>query len=139
MDVHSPEKRSFNMSKIRSKNTKPEILVRKWLWKNNYRYRLYASDLPGKPDIVFRSRKAVIFVHGCFWHQHGCKYSSAPKSHQDFWIKKFELNIKRDKKNIENLLNQGWQVLILWECEIKKWEDEAEPKLKSFLDNIFSV
>lgn len=122
------------MSKIRGKNTKPEILVRKWLWKNGYRYRLHASDLSGKPDIVFRSKKAVIFIHGCFWHRHhGCKYSSTPKTHQDFWSAKFELNIKRDKENLKHLENQGWNILILWECEIKNWELQAEPKLKEFL------
>lgn len=137
MDVHTPEQRSFNMSKIKGKNTKPEILVRKWLWQNGYRYRLHASDLPGKPDIIFRSRKIVIFVHGCFWHRHGCKYSSKPKTNQDFWSAKFELNIRRDEKNLDILRNQGWHILILWECEIKNWNGLAEPKLKKFLRQFY--
>lgn len=133
MDVHSPEQRSFNMSRIKGKNTKPEIRVRKWLWKNGYRYRLHATELPGKPDIVFRSRKILIFVHGCFWHRHGCKYSSTPKTNPDFWSAKFELNIRRDEKNLNILLSHEWHVLTLWECEIKNWNFLAEPKLKKFL------
>lgn len=137
MDVHSLEKRSFNMSKIKGKNTRPEMSVRRWLWKNGYRYRLHSSDLPGKPDIVFRSKQAVIFIHGCFWHRHGCKYSSMPKTHQDFWMSKFQHNIERDRKNLALLKSEKWEVLILWECEIKKWECLAEPKLKEFLASVF--
>lgn len=136
MDVHSPEQRSFNMSRIKGKNTKPEIQVRKWLWKNGYRYRLHATELPGKPDIVFRSRKILIFVHGCFWHRHGCKYSSTPKTNPDFWSAKFELNIRRDEKNLNILLSHGWHVLTLWECEIKKLEFPRRTKTEKILTSI---
>ncbi len=93
MDIHSPEQRSFNMSRIKGVNTRPEMLVRKLLWANGYRYRLHAKDLPGKPDIVFRGSKAAIFVHGCFWHRHGCRYTTMPSTRQEFWIKKFADNI----------------------------------------------
>lgn len=133
MDVHSPEQRTFNMSKIKGENTKPEIRVRRWLWGNGYRYRLHVRDLPGKPDIVFRSRKVAIFVHGCFWHRHGCKYTTMPSTRQEFWAEKFAGNMERDKKNIQLLHELGWSVLVLWECEIKNWLEEAEPKLSNFL------
>lgn len=137
MDVHTPEQRSFNMSQIKGKNTRPEMIVRKWLWQNGYRYRLHATDLPGKPDIVFRSRRAVIFVHGCFWHRHGCKYSSMPKTRQEFWSEKFRLNILRDQRNFKLLQDQGWKILILWECEIKNWRYKAEPELAAFMESLF--
>lgn len=133
MDVHSPEQRTFNMSKIKGANTKPEMLVRRWLRENGYRYRLHFRDLPGKPDIVFRSRKMVIFVHGCFWHRHGCKYTTMPSTRQEFWAEKFAGNIERDRKNIQLLHELGWSIMVLWECEIKNWSEEAEPKLNKFL------
>lgn len=135
MDVHTPIKRSFNMSKIKNKDTKPEIVVRKWLWKNNYRYRLHAQNLPGRPDIVFKSRKSIIFIHGCFWHRHDCKYATIPASRQDFWIKKFQKNVERDRKNMQSLDELGWRVLIIWECEIRKWSCFTELKIKHFLDS----
>lgn len=137
MDVHSPEQRAFNMSKIKGVNTKPEMLVRKWLWTNGYRYRLHAKDLPGKPDIVFRGRKAAIFVHGCFWHRHGCRYTTVPSTRQEFWLEKFSENMERDKKNVQFLCEQGWHVLLLWECEIKNWSEKSEPKLNEFLRDVF--
>ncbi|QRF88868.1 very short patch repair endonuclease [Alcaligenes nematophilus] len=139
MDIHSPEQRSFNMSRIKGANTRPEMLVRKWLWANGYRYRLHARDLPGKPDIVFRGRKAAIFVHGCFWHRHGCRYTTMPSTRQEFWIKKFADNMERDKKNAQFLCEQSWNVLLLWECEIKSWSAKAEPKLNEFLRDVFGT
>ena len=114
------EKRSRNMSAIRSKNTKPEIAVRKLLHSMGYRFRLHRKDLPGSPDIVLPKYKTVIFVHGCFWHRHkNCKYASTPKTRQEFWEAKFRENINRDKLNQENLSSKGWKIIIVWECEIK--------------------
>ena len=114
------EQRSRNMSAIKSKNTKPEIKVRKVLHSMGYRFRLHSKDLPGSPDIVLPKFKTVIFVHGCFWHRHeNCKYASTPKTRQEFWNKKFNENINRDKINQENLSSKGWKIIIVWECEIK--------------------
>ena len=114
------EQRSRNMSAIKSKNTKPEIKVRKVLHSMGYRFRLHRKDLPGSPDIVLPKYKTVIFVHGCFWHRHkNCKYASTPKTRQEFWEAKFRENINRDKLNQENLSSKGWKIIILWECEIK--------------------
>ena len=114
------EQRSRNMSAIKSKNTKPEIAVRKLLHSMGYRFRLHRKDLPGSPDIVLPKYKTVIFVHGCFWHRHqNCKYASTPKTRQEFWNKKFNENINRDKINQENLSSKGWKIIIVWECEIK--------------------
>ncbi len=135
MDVHSPEQRSFNMSRIRSRNTRPEMIVRKWLWANGYRYRLHRKDLPGKPDIVLSKYRTVIFVHGCFWHRHGCRYTTVPSSRKEFWEKKFESNVQRDITNRKNLEKAGWNVLILWECEIKNSEKFKEIIL-SFMNEI---
>lgn len=125
VDVHSSERRSYNMSRIKGKDTKPEMIVRKWLWHNDYRYRLHYRKLPGKPDIVFPGRKKVIFVHGCFWHKHDCNYFKWPKSNPDFWKKKIEGNVIRDNKNYSNLNYQGWEYLVVWECETK--EKNLEP------------
>ena len=114
------EQRSRNMSAIKSKNTKPEIAVRKLLHSMGYRFRLHRKDLPGSPDIVLPKYKTVIFVHGCFWHRHqNCKYASNPKTRREFWEKKFKENIERDKKTQEKLKNLGWKTKIVWECEIK--------------------
>ena len=114
------EQRSRNMSAIKSKNTKPEIKVRKILHSIGYRFRLHRKDLPGSPDIVLPKYKTVIFVHGCFWHRHkNCKYASTPKTRQEFWEAKFRENINRDKLNQENLSSKGWKIIIVWECEIK--------------------
>jgi len=119
MDVHSPKQRSYNMSKIRGKDTKPELLVRKWLWANGYRYRLHYKKLPGKPDIVFPSRKKVILVHGCFWHRHKCRYFKWPKSNEEFWRQKIEGNVHRDQKNFSSLIASDWICLVIWECALK--------------------
>ena len=114
------EQRSRNMSAIKSKNTKPEIKVRKILHSMGYRFRLHRKDLPGSPDIVLPKYKTVIFVQGCFWHRHkNCKYASTPKTRQEFWEAKFRENINRDKLNQENLSSKGWKIIIVWECEIK--------------------
>jgi DNA mismatch endonuclease (patch repair protein) len=133
MDVLTPEQRHFNMSQIHPKDTKPELCVRKWLWQNGYRYRLHRKDLPGKPDIVLPKYRAVIFVHGCFWHKHNCKYGSTPKTNKDFWNKKLSGNVERDKKNIKMLIELNWRVLVIWECEIIKWNSELEAKIRGFL------
>ncbi len=117
------EQRSRNMSAIKSKNTKPEIAVRKLLHSMGYRFRLHKKDLPGSPDIVLPKYKTVIFVHGCFWHRHqNCKYASNPKTRREFWEKKFKENIERDKKTQEKLKNLGWKTNIVWECEVKNRE-----------------
>ena len=111
--------RSKNMSAIKSKNTKPEIIVRKFLHSKGYRFRIHRKDLPGCPDIVLPKYKTVIFVNGCFWHRHqGCKYKTTPKTRKDFWENKFNENIKRDKNNFKELKNLNWKVLVIWECEL---------------------
>ena len=113
------EQRSRNMSAIKSKNTKPEIKVRKVLHSMGYRFRLHRKDLPGSPDIVLPKYKTVIFVHGCFWHRHeNCKYASTPKTRKEFWENKFKANVKRDKNNFKELKNLNWKVLVIWECEL---------------------
>jgi len=106
------------MAAIRGKDTKPEMLVRRYLHRAGFRYRLHAKDLPGKPDIVLPKYRAVIFVHGCFWHRHeGCKNAVMPKTNEAFWRKKLEGNVQRDRRNEEKLKKQGWRVLTVWECE----------------------
>ncbi len=108
------------MGQIRSKNTKPEIIVRQILHKSGYRFRIHRKDLPGCPDIVLPKYKTVIQVHGCFWHRHkNCKFAYTPKTRNDFWENKFNVNIERDKHMITSLQNLGWKVIIVWECETK--------------------
>lgn len=120
-DVHSPEKRSYNMSHIRCKNTKPEELVRKYLFSQGFRYRKNDPRFPGKPDIVLPKYKTIIFVNGCFWHGHkGCKYFVWPQNNAEFWKKKISGNISRDLKNCSLLKEQGWSVITIWECQLKK-------------------
>lgn len=120
-DVHSKETRSYNMSKIRSKDTKPEMIVRKFLHSQGFRYRLHVKDLPGKPDIVLPKYKTVIFVHGCFWHGHeGCKYFVIPKTRTDWWSEKIFRNKHKDALSSQILINNGWNVVEVWECELKK-------------------
>ena len=117
-DRLTKEHRSWNMSRIRSKNTKPEIIVRSVLHRMGYRFRLHVKALPGKPDIVLRKYNTVIFVHGCYWHRHkGCKYTYNPKSRTEFWQQKFNQNIERDNKVARELKALGWKVIIIWECE----------------------
>ena len=128
------EQRSRNMSAIKSKNTKPEIKVRKVLHSMGYRFRIHAKDLPGSPDIVLPKYKTVIFVHGCFWHRHeNCKYASTPKTRQEFWEAKFRENINRDKLNQENLSSKGWKIIIIWECEIKNKKINLEKIFKKVI------
>lgn len=129
MDRLTPEKRSWNMSRIRSKDTKPEITVRKWLYNNGYRYRIHYEKIPGKPDIVFPGKKTVIFIHGCFWHRHpGCKYAYTPKSNINRWQKKFDDNVKRDRTVRKQLENLGWKIIVIWECQVK---DESYKEILS--------
>lgn len=120
-DVHDKATRSYNMSQIKGKNTKPEILVRRFLFSNGFRYRLHDKKLPGKPDIVLRKYKTVIFVHGCYWHRHeGCSYCTFPKSNTEFWINKFEGTKIRDKIHREKLEESGWKVIVIWECQLRR-------------------
>lgn len=133
MDSLSPEKRSENMRRIRHKNTKPEMKIRSLLHRCGYRFRLHRKDLPGKPDIVLAKYKTVIFVNGCFWHRHkNCKYAYNPKTNVDFWEKKFEENVKRDQSNYAQLRQSGWQVIVIWECELRDIE-ALETRLKDTL------
>lgn len=136
MDLLSTEKRSWNMSRIRSKNTKPEIVLRKVLHKMGFRYRLYDKKLPGSPDLVFSKHKTVIFVHGCFWHRHGCKQTTMPSTREEFWKAKFEANVERDKMNIQSLHANGWRVMVVWECELKNaTKTDLFQKIRNFLQN----
>lgn len=119
-DVHEPEVRSYNMSRIRSKDTKPEMIVRRFLHKNGFRYRLHVKDLPGKPDIVLPKYKTAIFVNGCFWHGHeNCKFYKLSQTRADWWKAKIDKNIKNDLSNQRQLAKLGYRVFTIWECEIK--------------------
>ncbi len=120
-DVHDKETRSYNMSRIKSKDTKPEMLVRKFLHAQGFRYRLHVKNLSGKPDIVLPKYKTVIFVHGCFWHGHeNCKYFVVPKTRTEWWKNKINGNITNDNRAVKSLEISGWQVVTLWTCELKK-------------------
>lgn len=133
MDVHSKAVRSFNMSRIRSTNTKPELLVRSLVHRLGYRFRLHRSDLPGKPDLVFVTKRKVIFVHGCFWHFHRCKRGQVrPKSNFEFWQTKRTGNKIRDARICRKLKATGWQVLTIWQCELRN-EEKLIQKLSRFL------
>ena len=134
-DVHSKAVRSYNMSRIRGKDTKPELLVRRFLFANGLRYRLYDKKLPGKPDIILKRFKTVIFVQGCFWHGHdNCKYFVVPKTRTEFWLDKIEGNKKRDEENVPFLKNNGWNIIIVYECQLKK--EKREATLNDILQNI---
>ena len=131
MDVHDKETRSYNMSQIKGKNTKPEIIVRKYLFSKGFRYRINVKSLPGSPDIVLKKYNTAIFINGCFWHGHeGCKYFVWPKTRKEFWKEKIQSNIQRDNKNIALLKDEGWNVITIWECELKK------DKVQSTLENL---
>ena len=120
-DTKTPAERSENMSRIRSSNTKPEEIVRKYLFRHGFRYRKNDKRYPGKPDIVLPKYRTVIFVNGCFWHKHeGCKYFVWPKSNPEFWRNKIENNVLRDKDNYAKLAKDGWKIIVIWECELKK-------------------
>ncbi len=126
-DIVSPEQRSRNMAAIRSKDTKPEIYLRKLLFAHGYRYRLMAKDIPGHPDIFLRKYNTAIFVHGCFWHRHpGCKYAYTPGTRVEFWQKKFADNVRRDAVVREELRAQGVRCLVVWECTIKRMRKSAK-------------
>lgn len=127
-DVLTPEQRRLNMSRIKGKNTKPEMLIRRGLHARGFRYRLHDRSLPGRPDLVFRKYNAVVFIHGCFWHAHGCVMSKLPATRQDFWEAKLSANAARDRKSVEELQSNGWRVLIIWECALRgpqRWTKEA--------------
>jgi DNA mismatch endonuclease (patch repair protein) len=135
-DVHEPEVRSYNMSQIQGKDTKPEMIVRKFLHSNGFRYRLHAKDLPGKPDLVFPKYNSVIFVHGCFWHAHeNCKYFKIPKTRTEWWKEKLYGNRERDERNIKELEGEGWNVIVVWECELKS---DKENKLERIAEELES-
>jgi DNA mismatch endonuclease (patch repair protein) len=135
MDVHSPERRSFNMSRIKSRDTKPEKVVRSIVHGLGYRYRLHKPDLPGKPDIVLVRHRKIIDVHGCFFHMHKCKYGRVmPATNTEFWKTKRLSNMIRDRRNLRALKRDGWKVLIVWECEIRDYVS-LERKLQYFLSS----
>ena len=126
MDRLTPQQRSKNMSAIHSKDTKPEIVVRKGLWSRGFRYRLNDKRLPGHPDLVLRKYRTCIFINGCFWHKHdGCKYFVWPKNHAEFWKEKIEKNAVRDARNYDLLKKAGWHVIVIWECELKPQTRES--------------
>ena len=125
-DVHSKETRSYNMSRIKNHNTKPEIIVRKYLFHRGFRYRINVKNLPGKPDIVLPRYKIVIFINGCFWHKHeGCPYFVIPKTRTEWWMDKINKNKTRDTEQQKQLQEAGWTVLIIWECELKPKQRES--------------
>ncbi len=136
-DVHSPEIRSYNMSRIRGKDTKPEEKVRKYLFSRGFRYRKNDARLPGKPDIVLPKYKTVVFVNGCFWHKHeGCRYFVWPKNNAEFWKSKIEKNVERDLRVQKELRSLGWKVLTVWECELKsaRFEETMAQVVQRILD-----
>lgn len=138
-DPLSPAERSERMGRVRNKDTKPEMLVRRLAHSMGYRYRLHSGKLPGRPDMVFAGRGKVIFVHGCFWHRHGevtgetCPLTRTPKSRLDFWKAKFEGNKERDRRNLARLREEGWEPLVVWECQTRD-VDELSSRIRRFLD-----
>ena len=136
-DNHTKEIRSMNMSHIRSKNTKPEEIVRKYLFSKGLRYRKNVRKLPGCPDIVLKKYKVVIIVNGCFWHKHDCGRFVWPSSNVEYWSKKINRNVERDAQNTALLTEQGWRVLIIWECQLKK--KVAEKNLEMLYDKIIEI
>ena len=135
-DTVTPQRRSEIMSNIRAKGMKPEMAVRRLIHAMGYRYRLHRKDLPGKPDLVFPGRRKVIFVHGCFWHQHtdpSCKIARRPQSNQDYWLPKLERNTTRDAEHQALLMQQGWDVLVTWECEVEAGGGIAD-RIREFLE-----
>ncbi len=130
-DVHEPKTRSYNMSQIKATDTKPEMVVRKYLHSKGFRYRLHVKDLPGKPDLVLPMYKTVIFVHGCFWHAHEeCKYFKLPKTRTEWWYGKLNSNKARDEKHYQELKGMNWNVIVIWECKLNpKMQEETLNKL----------
>ncbi len=136
-DVHSPEGRSFNMSRIRSRDTKPELIVRSLVHQLGFRFRLHRKDLPGKPDLVLPAHRKIIFVHGCFWHMHRCRYGKVvPKTNAEFWQTKRRGNVLRDRANQRMLRKLDWEVLVVWECWTKNINEQLLPALQSFLATV---
>ena len=134
-DVHDKATRSYNMSQIKSKDTTPEIIVRKYLFSHGYRYRINYPKLKGKPDIVLPKYKTVIFINGCFWHGHNnCKYFVIPKTRTEWWIEKITNNVKRDEKNHKFLKDSGWEVIVIWGCQLRT--DKRVQTLNSLLDKL---
>ena len=132
-DHLTKDKRSWNMSRIRAKNTKPELIVRKYLYSEGFRYRVHSKILPGKPDLSNQAKKTAIFVNGCFWHQHkGCKRATIPKTNKSYWLPKLDKNVSRFNDNTDKLLKMGWKVFIVWECETND-EDKLKSKLKKLI------
>jgi|SRR6185436_720652 len=130
-DVLTRAQRSFNMSRIRSKNTSPEMFVRRLVHGLGFRYRLHGAKLPGRPDLVFASKRRVIFVHGCYWHMHDCPYGRVkPKTNAEFWETKRMSNVERDRRNARALAREGWRVLVIWECRIRRPEGLAKRVLR---------
>ena len=131
-DILTQERRSWNMSRIKGKGTKPELLLRSLLHKKGFRFRIHDERLPGKPDIVLPRYRTVILVHGCFWHRHsGCHYAYTPKSRQEFWIKKFRDTVQRDKAQATLLEENGWNLIVVWECELKKDSNSVVERISS--------
>lgn len=127
MDIVDESTRSRMMSAIGGRNTKPEIIVRKFLHARGFRFRLHVKDLPGRPDIVLPKWKACVFVHGCFWHRHAnCRYATTPKTRPEFWAEKFRENVARDQRNLDALQAAGWRCHVIWECELKSSDDRLE-------------
>jgi DNA mismatch endonuclease, patch repair protein len=134
-DQLSSAARSLNMARIRQKDTQPELIVRRAVRRLGYGYRLHSKDLPGRPDLVFRSRRKVIFVHGCFWHVHqGCRRATTPRSNEEFWKAKLKRNVERDIANLAALRKEGWGVLTIWQCELKDRE-ALDRRLVEFMKN----
>ena len=133
-DKLTPEKRSWNMSRIKGKDTKIEVEVRKYLFSKGYRFRKNDKRYPGKPDIVLPKYHVAIFVHGCFWHRHeGCKDATTPKTRTEFWLEKFDKNVKNDQIRQEKLRELGWKVIVIWECELKRSFQETMDKVEKEL------
>lgn len=138
MDVHPKSTRSYNMSKIKGNDTKPEVIVRKYLFSNGFRYRKNDKRLAGCPDIVLPKYKTVVFINGCFWHKHDCKYFKWPKTNESFWHDKIMNNIKRDEVKRDILIKDGWNVIVVWECELKTKERQEE-RLRKLVDEIKQI
>lgn len=135
-DVHTQEQRSYNMSRIRGYDTRPEKKLRSLLHRRGFRFRLHDKRLPGRPDIVLPKYRSVVFVHGCFWHRHPeCRYATTPESRSDFWRDKFANNVKRDQRNMVLLKKEGWYPIVIWECELKK---DADAVLECISTTLYS-
>jgi len=138
MDVHDKKTRSYNMSKIKSNNTKPEVIVRKHLFSKGFRFRINDKRYPGKPDIILPKYKTCIFINGCFWHAHKrCRYFVWPEYNAEFWREKISDNVKRDKKNYAKLISLGWNVIVVWECEVKK--SSFAKRMKDLINEILTI